>query len=296
MTTSSIYHSSNSLWRLIRRHSFAAFIILACGITWPVMIVDALGSWGLLPFRIAFTGLGVVITLLASYGPTFAALIVTAITSGKTGLRHLLRRLLIWRVGIGWYLVAIFLPAVQFFVVSVVYAWLSGAPPALPALSIGLVASVALQIVVRGLLNGEEIGWRGFALPNLQANQSALTASLSLGVFWAVFHLPIFFTRGGGVFGGQASIPPLGFLVSVLALTIVVTWIFNNTRGSLLIAYLAHGSMNTWTQVFPGIDPANSSAGPIYWLSVGIGVLTAVIVVVVFGPADLRRDRGNSEI
>src|SRR6185295_2586477 len=89
--------------RLLRQYPLTGFFLLAYALTWPYMIVDALGSHGLLPFR-----LPVLLWIPMGYGPTFAALIVTGAISGKAGIRMLLRRLLIWRVGLPWYAIAIF--------------------------------------------------------------------------------------------------------------------------------------------------------------------------------------------
>jgi membrane protease YdiL (CAAX protease family) len=192
------------------------------------------------------TGLGIVVALLAGYGPSFAALIAAAATSGKAGIGTLLRRLLVWRVGIGWYAVAIFLPALLFFLPLKLYAFLGGTPPALPTFSVvELILGVPLLFVVSVLVNGEELGWRGYALPRLQGKYSALTASLILGVIWSLFHLPIFFTHGGGAFGNLASEPPLGFLVRTTADAVLFTWIYNNTRGSVLLAMVFHAAENT---------------------------------------------------
>lgn len=88
---------------------------------------------------------------------------------------------------------------------------------------------------------GEELGWRGFALPRLQARMSALSASLILGLLWALWHLPLYLTAGhplSEVFFGW-------FLLSILADAILFTWIFNNTRGSLLVVLLFHASIAT---------------------------------------------------
>lgn len=82
------------------RHRLLAFFVLTFGLTWPIMLADALGSYGLLPFRLTLAGLGIILVLLMGFCPTFAALIVTGATGGRAGIHALVRRLLLWRVGI----------------------------------------------------------------------------------------------------------------------------------------------------------------------------------------------------
>ena len=274
--------TSSPLRCLIKRHPLLIFFVLAYGLTWLFEIPDALGSWGLLPFRIPL-----IAGLVMGYCPTFAALIVTGATSEKAGIRTLLRRLLVWRVGIQWYAVVIFGIVVLIFIALTLYAFFGGIPLVWPTLPFGPILSVLLLFVVNMLINGEELGWRGYALPRLQGKYSVLTASLILGVIWSLFHLPIFFTHGGGVGGNLASEPLLGFLMRTVADAVLVTWVFNNTRGSVLLAILFHAAVNTWTQVLPGIDTAHYPAGLLYWLFIGLICLAAVIVVLVFGPARL---------
>jgi membrane protease YdiL (CAAX protease family) len=130
------------------------------------------------------------------------------------------------------------------------------------------------------MVNGEEIGWRGFALPRLQSRQSALASSLVLGAVWALFHLPIFFAHGDSVLGSQNSMNPLAFLIDVLAGAILMTWLFNNTHGSLLIAYLYHAAVNTWTSEVFRISSVDSAL---------VMLVVAVSVVAIFGPVRLTR-------
>ena len=267
----------------IARRPLMVFFVLALALTWPYMIVDALGSWGLLPFRLpAFASpAGIVVNLLMGYGPAFAALIVTAATEGQGSVRALLRRLLVWQVGLQWYALAIFGLAIPTAITLGLYTLLGGEVVG-PPLSLGLILQQLVLFLLLALFNGEELGWRGYALPRLQANRSALAASLILGMIVFLFHLPLFVTHGMI----QTSIPILGYLVEVLAGTVITTWIYNNTRGSVLLAYLGHAATNTWghSQVFHV-----SAAVPLYWLHVGLMVLVAVIVVVVYGPARLSR-------
>lgn len=264
------------LARLLRQYPLTGFFLLAYALTWPYMIMDALGSHGLLPFR-----LPVLLWIPMGYGPTFAALIVTGAISGKAGIRLLLRRLLIWRVGLSWYAIAIFGSIILSAIAVVLYAGLTGIPPVLPAVSAQILFTAPLLFLVGGLVNGEEIGWRGFALPRLLAKHSALTASLILGVLWALFHLPLFFTRGDSF----ASTPPLSFLIRMIGAAILFTWVFNNTRGSLLLAYLMHAASNFW----PRVLPIGVMASPFTWLPDVITLLAVVLIIVIYGPACLSR-------
>jgi uncharacterized protein len=266
-----------SLRNLIQCHPLAAFFVLAFLITWTFYLIpNALSSRGLLSFQLPF----LFTTVVGSYGPTYAALIVTWVLSGMPGIRRLLSGLLIWRVGLRWYLVVLFMHPVLFLLGFGLYALFGGTLPPMPTLSLGLVLQVILFLVVIGLINGEEIGWRGFALPRMQAHQSALTANLILGLIEAGFHLPLFWTRDAP----QAAIGPLGFLMISLAAAILFGWVYNNTRGSLLLAYLVHAAQNTWTQVLPV-----GTSGALLWFPLGMYVFGALLVVIIFGPARLSR-------
>jgi membrane protease YdiL (CAAX protease family) len=198
---------ASPLNRLIRRYPLTAFVILAYAFSWPYMLLDALGSHAWLAFR-----LPMLLWIPMGYGPTFAALIVTAALAGKSGIRALLGRLLIWRVSWPWYAVTLFGSVILSGITVVVYALLSGTPPVVPGISAQMLITAPLLFLVGALVNGEEIGWRGFALPRLLARHNALTASLILGSLWALFHLPLFFTRGDSF----ASTPPLSFLVRMI--------------------------------------------------------------------------------
>jgi membrane protease YdiL (CAAX protease family) len=125
---------------------------------------------------------------------------------------------------------------------------------------------------------GEEIGWRGYALPRLQAIQSALGASLILGLLWGLWHLPLYLTRGhplSETFFGW-------YLLDIVADAILFTWVYNNTRGSLLLALLFHTSIAV-TGLF--LTPAETT--PL----LGIALKWAVVAIVVAtaGPAYLSR-------
>jgi membrane protease YdiL (CAAX protease family) len=286
LQTTSTNTSIQTKESLIQKYPLVSFFLLAIGLTWIFMITDALGSRDIIPFRLPLP-----LMVVMGYMPTLAAVIVTGVTHGKEGVRALFRKLTIVRVGLGWYLFAIFGLAVIYVAVLLLHN-LFGYVPDLPIFSdklpplspLQLVLSIVPMFIVIGLVNGEELGWRGFALPGLQAKYNALTSSLILGVIWTIFHLPLFFTVTGS---SQADWSFVSFLISTVSMSVLYTWLYNNTRGSVLLAYLFHAAANTWSQVF-SIDHANPWVG---WIMAGLLVLAAVIVVAATGTEDLSRTK-----
>src|SRR5438067_7096331 len=155
----------------------------------------------------------------------------------------------------------------------------------LPPLSIGLVAAFIAELVLRMLLSSEQLAWSGFALPRLQARHNALIASLVLGVIWATWHLPLFFVPGSQADAGFGV-----FLVGTVCMRIFLTWVFNNTGGSVLLCGLLHQSINVWTDILApsaAVAPADQAVNQ--WLALGLNLLIAALVVVVFGGRRLSR-------
>ena len=161
----------NSLISFVKRHPLVSFFILAYALAW--ILIPLVVSVSL------FFG------LLALFVPTFAALVVTAITDGKAGVKDLLRRVVLWRVGFRWYVVAIGLPILLGLIAMGLNTLLTG-----ETMAIDVQQPLTLTLILAILVLGEEIGWRGFALPRLQTRYNSLVASLILGVLWAAWHLP----------------------------------------------------------------------------------------------------------
>jgi membrane protease YdiL (CAAX protease family) len=271
----------------IQRYPLLTFFLLAFGLSWIFMITDALGSHGILPFR-----LPIPLLIVMGYMPTLAAVIVSWQTKGKEGVRALCKKLLIARVGLGWYVFAIFGIAVMAVIAVMLYNTF-GNGPVVPILSknappfsgpLQMILTIVVMYIIVGLVNGEELAWRGFALPRLQSKYNALTSSIVLGVIWTLFHLPLFFTATGS---SQAEMSFVSFLISTVSITILYTWMYNNTRGSVLLAYLFHAAANTWTQVF-SIDHANQTVN---WILTAVMVLVAVVVVLAAGAENLSKTR-----
>ncbi len=155
------------------------------------------------------------------------------------------------------------------------------------ALAIPAVLTIFLFSIFPGSALGEEIGWRGFALPQLQTRCSALAASLGLGVIWALWHLPLWLT---GSAGHPLALYP-AFAVAVVAASVLYTWIYNSTGGSLLIVVLFHATTNLPVSVFA--EALLGGTVPAFLIYVALMAVTAVVVAVAAGPAHLSRHRNK---
>jgi uncharacterized protein len=234
----------NALSSLIKRNPLVWYFVLAYALAWILIPLTTSVSLGF--------------AFLALFGPAVAALIVTGVTEGRTGVKHLLAKVVQWKVGWGWYAIAIGLP----FVLAAVVWFIAGSPSRTPQ-------PLTLTLILAALVIGEELGWRGFAMPRLQERFSPLVSSLILGVLWAAWHLP------------NALIPGLDyyfyafpqFLIYVVAMTVLFTWLANNTKASVLIAWIFHAAINASGAVF--------AIGENVWQWTLSGIVYAVVAVVI---------------
>ncbi|MCB0099614.1 MAG: CPBP family intramembrane metalloprotease [Caldilineaceae bacterium] len=139
------------------------------------------------------------------------------------------------------------------------------------------------MIVILLIALGEEYGWRGYALPRLQQRYNALVASLILGLIWGVWHFPGYLI-GVGV---PLEMPLYLFMLWVLAATILITWVYNNTR-SVVAAILMHVAANVTFNYLP-LLPEFTEQMTTFWLFLGVVWLVFVVVVILFGPSTLMR-------
>ncbi|HYP21118.1 MAG TPA: type II CAAX endopeptidase family protein [Chloroflexia bacterium] len=270
------------------------YFVIAFAFTWLFWWLAALGARDVIP---ALPGL----TVIGTFGPLVAAVILTAQESGRAGLRPLLSRVVRWRVAPIWYAVAILGPLVITLAAMVVEVAVLGVQPPSLGVLIGELPSTVLTLLVNGVYMlifvtlGEEVGWRGYALPALQARYSALLASLILGVVWALWHLPVFFNPDTS----YSNLPFFLFLPFIVLMTVLITWLFNSTGGSVLMAMLFHAVINVadelW-KVLPenSVAPAHAAeaaaANAHYYimLTIVLGV-AAIVLVLVYGATNLSR-------
>jgi len=261
-----------------RRRDLVAFFLLTYAFSWAAEVPVALSVRGLLAAPVPPA-----LHYLASFGPMLAALTLTLARDGPGGLRRLLRGLAHWRVRREYWIFAVVLPLSLFAALVLVTRLAQGAWPELASLgrvdylgTLGVLPALGLWLLTFGL--GEEIGWRGFALPRLQVGRSALSASLVLGLFWAGWHLPALFYRDTYRALGLMVVPMLLAIATVGA--IVYTWLYNGTGGSLLVLVLYHG-LYDFLSVWPG-----GVVGAGMLLTV-VMVFYAVRAVKAYGPANL---------
>lgn len=243
--------SGGDLGQVLRRHNVVGFFVGAFLLSWTADIVT-LTAWHPPPGSLG-DALRVVVPAIIG-APAWIALAITAVTDGRTGVRRLVARCLRWRINPGWYLlVLIAVPALILLCLTIVPGAIVGTrePP------LQLVASYIPAVVVILFVGGpleEEPGWRGFALPHLQQRFSPIAASLLLGALWGLWHLPLFLLipgyNGAGAGLAGALEPFLAFVGGTIALAILITWVFNRTRGSVLMTALLHASTNTASGAF----------------------------------------------
>ena len=253
----------------MKKHPLLWFFVLTFGITWGLAVI----LFAFPDFVRRLSGpmsASNPLFILAVWGPNLAAVIVTAAVSGGAGVLALLQRVIRFRVGLVWYLLALLLVPVG----GVLIRLASGLPLVLttmPGLSMAATLGV---LMITGTL-GEEVGWRGFALPRLLERFSPIVASLLLGAVWGIWHLPSFFVSGLPQAGLQIPV----FLVGALSLSVIVTWMLIHARGSVFLSMLLHFSVN-FTLNLLGVR----------LLYVGLfQVAVALILLAVYGPRLARR-------
>jgi uncharacterized protein len=276
---------------LLVRYPLISFFVLAYAFSWIVWAPWVLGKdgAGLLPINFSQAATGYLNAAAILAGPTIAAFIMTATTEGRTGVRRLLGRYVLWRVGLRWYLFALLGVPLIMLLGTMVYSMDLPNLGALggPSYLLSYLLTFGLVLVLGGPLL-EEGGWRGFALPRLERLHGPLVGSLILGVLWALWHLPEFLVPSWAASSGGGIVGITLFTLTAITFTIVITWVFNNTRASLLLAILVHASIDTFGGILAAIFPARAVASAFPYM-IGFGVVAVVLIVLTRGRLDYGR-------
>lgn len=265
------------------------YFVLAFAFTWAFWWLAVLGARGVIPTLPGFVVIG-------TFGPMVAAVILTAHESGRAGVRSLLGRAVRWRVAPIWYGVALLGPILLYAAAMALNVALGGQPPDLLALigALPIVLAISVYMLLFVAL-GEEVGWRGYALPALQARYGALLASVILGAIWALWHLPQFFNPNTF----YSNLPFVLQLAIQIPFAILITWVYNSTRGSVLMAMLLHAVFNAGGQLWKtipeySVEPPNAAEAAAQTVHVNLMVtivlwVAAFVVVLVYGARNLSR-------
>lgn len=232
----------NKLKNLINKHPVTTFFLLACAITWSVWTPI---SYGYVQGTLDLTPPIITIYFLGSFGPFLAGAIVTALT-GRS-LRAWFSQILRWRVPLKWWLAAFFIPIVLYGIMAGIHMLLGGKfnlSEVAPLLSL---PGGFLSVFLWGGGN-EEPGWRGFALPRLQERYTPLISSLIVGVVWTLWHAPPGIIEIGFV---EWAVTLPFYMITVTGISIVTTWIYNHSGGSVLLAMIFHASVNVTQSLYP---------------------------------------------
>lgn len=229
-------------------------------VAWTFWFASGLGSPG---------GPHGALLLLGTFSPGLVAIGLTLRAQGTPGAARLLRRLFDWQVPVRWYVFAVVYLAGIKLTVAVVHRVGWGDWPAFGATPWYLMLMATLVSALLGGQAGEEVGWRGYALPRLAERFGFGASSVLLGVVWATWHLPLFYFPGGDTYGQSFPL----YLLQVTALSVTMAWMYLRTGGSLVPVMLFHAAVNNTKDIVPSAELGVSnmwalSRAPVAWLTV----------------------------
>jgi uncharacterized protein len=268
-----------------RAFPLVAFFVLAYALSWLILVP---AGFGLLPDSSAG-----ILVWLPPFGPAVAAFVVTGLTGGRPAVGLLLRRLVQWRVGVGWYLLVLLgIPLIELLGAFVVLGTVPFDDLARnwPVIFTSYLPAVVYVAIFTGM--GEEPGWRGFALPRLQDRHGPLVGTAFLAVLWAMWHLP------NVLFGGWTGPSFSLWMALTLASAFIYTWVYNNTGGSILLAALVHGAINGSTVLVTGLLPGldDELHVPLYGaVALAFSVAAVVLVAATRGRLGYRAEEAPLE-
>ena len=260
---------------LLARYPLVSFFLFSFVLTWGY-------------FWLIFAPLRLPNSLIAlgGFAPAISAFLVLAMTSGKPGFLRLIRSIVHWRVGVGWYLLALLgIPVLNFLAFLVIPGRIADfTTPDSQLLQLYL-TEIAINLTIGIAPLWEEIGWRGFALPRVQTLYGPVVGTLILGALWGLWHLPFFFgplaLTGPEATVASATIALVEFSIGLIGLSVVMTWVLNNCGGSTLLAILIHVAFDSsgiaLFALFPSTPPYYL---PVSYQTLGIAIIYSVVALI----------------
>ena len=245
-------------------NSLVQFLVLTFALTWTCFLaligLAQHGTSGAITWPILYLGV---------FAPSLVALALTAHAEGRAGVRAFVSGLFRRQAGAGWYVFAAGYFSALKLMVALLHRLAYGVWPrfgdeAWYIMLVAIVFSTPVQA-------GEEIGWRGFALPRLASLCGLRWASVLLGAIWACWHLPLFFLPGADTYGQSFPV----YLLQVIAISVAMAWLYARTQGNLLLVMLMHAAINNPLAVIPStIEGATNvfslSHSRVAWLTLAL--------------------------
>jgi membrane protease YdiL (CAAX protease family) len=259
-----------------------AFFALTYAVMWICFFTVAVAIPAATPF-------GQMLLFLGTFSPGLVALSFTAREEGITGVRNLLRHVIQWQVGWQWYAFAVTYIVLIKLTVALLHRAIIGAWPRFGTDPwYGIVIAIVLSTPFQA---GEEIGWRGYALPRLTKRLGLATASVVLGLIWGFWHLPQFFIRAADTYHQSFVL----FVLQVTAFSVALAWLWYRTNGSLLLPMLMHAATNNAKDVVPSATPGGTGVfgmhvSLVFFLTVAILWVCAVYLLI-----RMSRESGTSQ-
>lgn len=255
----------------IEKRDLLHYFLITYAFSWFFTVPLALRSQGIL--NIGFTGPA---TYIASFGPAFAAIVLTYRVEKMAGLRVLLKKLTQFKAGARWYLLAFLGPGVVGVLAFILDAFIAGRPPNFMwAVNFQTFPLIFLVVFFLGGPLGEELGWRGYALERLQSGFSYRKANLILGFLWGLWHLPLFFINDTP----QVEIPLLGFMLQIMGVTFIYSFIRGGTGGSVFVAMVFHAASNSFAAIIPFL-PLSQTGGTMGAFRIFIAIIWVVVGII----------------
>lgn len=266
-----------------------SFFLLTYAVSWTCFTAGGAMRHGDASTDPVSWGLSDAVLLLGTVTPSLVALALTRRSEGDGGVGALLDQVVAWRVRIGWYVFAIaFMPVIKL-TVALVHRATTGAWPRLGQEPWYVLAAAIL--ISTWVQAGEEIGWRGYALPRLTERFGPALASIVLGFLWATWHLPLFFVQGSDKLGQSFPL----YALQVTALSVAMAWLYWRTGRSLLLVMLLHAAVNNTSGIVPSSvlgagDPFALSTSLVGWLTAAFLWIAAGLFIV-----QMQRSAGRAE-
>ena len=264
---------------MLKRLQLPLFFLISFIISWAIWIPQAITTLGICKSAISVES---PLNLIAVWGPGLAAIILSVLAESKGGIKKLFHPIKYWRVGIHWYIFVLFYPigkwlAAYFTDTLLGQSYILGSSPIQSFFDLPEQAIMIPVAVVSTFLNtlGEEVGWRGFALPKLQVKYTAFVSTVIIGLFWGFWHIPMWIAQG---YMDLSLFPVITKTFSIVPLAIIFTWVYNSTKGSLLLVWLFHVSITITGYFVPSLPTTNEEI--LSWA-------VAIIIVIAAGSTNL---------